>query len=409
VFATVARQHWTGLALLALGITATAATMWQQQHFQPADAVTALSWLGVLYLFFLALPLAMLRGLPGLRTHRSLFFASGLAGPLFFVPLYLSWVGSLGKSAIGLLPVLQAALSLAALAVVQTLPQPGATAKLPAEQLARRDLGHRALLAAIALGFLATAIPLQLDRQWIAVAWALEAAAVWWLYRRLPHPGLKYFGLLLYGAVAVRLLPTPELLHYQARGLPVLNWLLYSYGVPCLCFLIGAAGLRPVESRYRTVLEKTFPLGNERVPLHALVSFAGLLLIFVLINLEIADAFSPGKYAELWLTRSYARDLTRSLAWGVYALVLLIVGMRKDSKALRYFSLGAMLLTIAKVFLYDLSNLRGLYLSLSVLGLAVSLILVSLLYQRFVFQNQARREKTSADAPPPAGGPPKGA
>ena len=73
--------------------------------------------------------------------------------------------------------------------------------------------------------------------------WAVLAATVWWLYRRLPHPGLKYFGLFLYGAVAVRLVPTAELLHYEPRGLVLLNWLLYSYGIPCLAFLVGAAGL----------------------------------------------------------------------------------------------------------------------------------------------------------------------
>ena len=42
------------------------------------------------------------------------------------------------------------------------------------------------------------------------------------------------------------------------------------------------------------------------------------------------------------------------------------------------------MLTVAKVFLYDLSTLTGLYRVLSFLGLGVSLILVSLLYQRFV-------------------------
>lgn len=410
ILLTVARQQWSWLTLVALAATAVATTLWQHEHFQPADGVVALLWLGVLYLFFLFLPLLMLRALPPLRTHRSLFVAAALAGPLLFIPLHQSFVGALGRGLIGALPVVQAALSLAALAIVQSLPRPAPTEQLPSPVLARRELGHRALMATVALGFLATAIPLQLDRQWIAVAWALLAAAVWWLYRRLPHPGLKYFGLLLYAAVVVRLVPTAELLHYHHRGLPVLNWLLYSYGVPCLCFLIGAAFLRQVESRYRSELEKTFPIGSERVPLHAVASFSGLLLIFVLINLEIADAFSPGPYTELWLTRSYARDLTRSLAWGVYALVLLIVGMRRDSRALRYFSLGAMLLTIAKVFLYDLANVGGIYRSLSFLGLAVSLILVSLLYQRFVFQTQSRRQAPGG-SPPAAGGsaePPKG-
>ena len=67
--------------------------------------------------------------------------------------------------------------------------------------------------------------------------------------------------------MALRLVPTAELLHYEPRGLVLLNWLLYSYGVPCLCFLIGAAFLRPVEGRYRSEREKTLPIGSERVPL----------------------------------------------------------------------------------------------------------------------------------------------
>ena len=46
----------------------------------------------------------------------------------------------------------------------------------------------------------------------------------------------------------------------------------------------------------------------------------------------------------------------------------------------------AMLLTIAKVFLFDLGHLTGLYRAASVFGLGVSLLLVSLLYQRFVFR-----------------------
>jgi len=48
-------------------------------------------------------------------------------------------------------------------------------------------------------------------------------------------------------------------------------------------------------------------------------------------------------------------------------------------------SLGITLLSVAKVFLYDLGNLRGLYRVGSLAGLAVCLLLVSFLYQRFVF------------------------
>jgi len=52
-------------------------------------------------------------------------------------------------------------------------------------------------------------------------------------------------------------------------------------------------------------------------------------------------------------------------------------------------------LTIAKVFLYDLGELQDLYRVASLLGLAVSLILVSLAYQRFVL----RREPAPDQAP----------
>ncbi len=49
-------------------------------------------------------------------------------------------------------------------------------------------------------------------------------------------------------------------------------------------------------------------------------------------------------------------------------------------------------LTLVKVFLYDLGELRDLYRVASLLGLALSLIAVSLVYQRFVFRRAAEGE-----------------
>lgn len=75
-----------------------------------------------------------------------------------------------------------------------------------------------------------------------------------------------------------------------------------------------------------------------------------------------------------------------SIAWALYGLVLLAIGMARRSVSLRWVSLAVLLLAIAKVFLYDLGELRDLYRVLSLLGLAFSLILVSFGYQRFVFR-----------------------
>ena len=64
--------------------------------------------------------------------------------------------------------------------------------------------------------------------------------------------------------------------------------------------------------------------------------------------------------------------------------------MRRRSSGLRWVSLTMMVVTIGKVFLYDLGQLRDLYRVVSLLGLALSLIVVSLAYQRFVFRPAPR-------------------
>ena len=61
-----------------------------------------------------------------------------------------------------------------------------------------------AIVAGSALAFATVAIPLQLEQQWITIGWALEGAALAWLYRRIPHRGLLYCG---DGAAVGRLRP----------------------------------------------------------------------------------------------------------------------------------------------------------------------------------------------------------
>jgi uncharacterized membrane protein len=60
--------------------------------------------------------------------------------------------------------------------------------------------------------------------------------------------------------------------------------------------------------------------------------------------------------------------------------------MAGGSVAFRWLSLSFLVLTIGKVFLYDLGQLQDLYRVASLVGLALSLLLVSLLYQKFVFR-----------------------
>src|SRR5207244_13456606 len=84
-------------------------------------------------------------------------------------------------------------------------------------------------------------------------------------------------------------------------------------------------------------------------------------VMFVWSNLAIADWFATGPMLHVSFERLPARDLTTSLAWAVYALVLLAIGMSRRSIGLRWVSLGLFMVTIAKVFLHDLGQLHDLY------------------------------------------------
>jgi uncharacterized membrane protein len=375
VVVSALRRGWTALLPLALLAVAAHTLFWQALYFQPADLALVLPFYAGFVLAFLALPFALPATLaPTFARRATPWVTSALAGPALFVPLYDALTRGLGKGAIGALPLALGALSLVGLrgVVGRFAPRPGWGA---AEHGRRLDL--LALFAAVALGFVALAIPLQLERQWISVAWALEGAAVWWLLARLPHRGLRFFGALLLAAVGARLLLNwDNVLRYEPRGWPILNWLLYTYGVPALCCLAGAAFLRRADARHP---ERATPAFFAPA-----AAFLGLVLIFALINLEIADFYSAGRFVEFDWERRAARDLTLSLAWGLYAIVLLVIGAWRAGRALRLIGLGFLLLTVVKVFLFDLSKLEGVYRILSFLGLGIGLVLVSLLYQRFV-------------------------
>jgi hypothetical protein len=308
--------------------------------------------------------------------------AAALAGPVWFPGLYYVWTSALGKDAIGLLPIGLGAVT----AGVATLARPA----LPAEGAVRKTA--LVWLFAITLCAVSVAIPLQLDNEWITVGWALEGVALLALWKRMDHAGVKYTALAHLGVVAVRLVLNPSVVDYHARGsLPVLNWLLYTYWIPAACLLGAWWLLRELEvSRGRPWERGLYDKGHATLALAC--AAAAIVVFFVWENLAIFDAFGSGPELRVAFDRLPARDLTLSLSWAIYGLVLLGLGMARRSAALRWTSLMMIIITMGKVFLYDLSHLHDLYRVMSLVGLAFSLILISLAYQRFVF---ARRDEAA--------------
>lgn len=84
-----------------------------------------------------------------------------------------------------------------------------------------------------------------------------------------------------------------------------------------------------------------------------------------------------------------ARQLTLSVIWTVYGGAMLLYGIRRDNRLLRWMALGLLALSILKVFLVDLSNLDTIYRIVSFIVLGVILLAVSFFYQ----QRQKRVEE----------------
>jgi hypothetical protein len=267
---------------------------------------------------------------------------------------------------IGALPVAQALLLLAILYRLLTV-----------EPLESRDTGRLALVAGAALAFITAAIPLQLDKQWITIGWGLEAAALAWLYRRIVHKGLLAAAGGLAIAVVLRLSLNPAVLSYHPRGaVPILNWYLYAYLVSAIALLVGGLLLVDQDDGFAEL---------PKVPRVSSIMRAGAtLLLFLLVNIEIADYWSTGSEITFNFSSGIAQDLTYTLGWAIFAIALLTVGIVRQMRNARLTALLLLVVTVAKAFLHDLWRLGGLYRVGSFVGLAVSLALVAVVLQRFV-------------------------
>jgi uncharacterized membrane protein len=360
-------EQWRAVAIAAVVPAALGVLRWQMMHSEPAAWTSHLLFAAPLYAAFLAYPLLL-----GRRVGQSVepYIAAVFASAVFFFQARRAMMlGGLGWM-IGALPVLQAALISTHLAQLVRL-----------ERGRERSLGRLALVAGAALAFVTVAIPLQLERQWITVGWALEAAALAWLYGRIPHRGLLIAAAALFAVVFARLAVNPSVLTYEPRGeLRIWNWYLYTYLI-CAAAMLAASRLLV---RTRDVLREGIPR------LSALLSAGGVILLFLLLNIEIADFYATGPTITFNFTATLAQDLTYTLGWALFAVGLLAVGIALKNRPARVAAIALLAITVFKAFLHDLGRLGGLYRVGSFVGLAVCLALVALALQRFVLVSKPR-------------------
>src|SRR5436305_7835888 len=364
------------LAPLSIISTTAAVAGWRIAHLEgpPYPWWHELAFAGALYLPYLAFPLIL-----GERARRlrQPFLAAVLASLSFFLLARHALVAGGFEGVIGVLPVAQAIALAVLLARLVRMER-----QAPAGAATARDPGRLALVAGAVLACVTAAIPLQLDHEWITIGWALLAAALAALWLRIPHRGLLWWTAGLLAAVFVRLAVNPAVLAYHPRGsLVIWNWYLYTYLVPALAFFLAAWLLRRGDDRLEGAPISPAPR------LSSLAAGGAVVLLFLLVNIEIADFFSQGTSLPLsFLTgqATLAEDLAYTLSWALFAIALFVAGIVRPYRAGRIGAIVLLLVSVRRGFVHDMARLGGLYRVGSFAGLGICLALMAVLIQKYV-------------------------
>lgn len=335
---------------------------WHGQHFSLTNARIGLAWYLGFAAIFTVFPFLFHRHFENKTT---VWAVAALAAPLHFFLIYDATRHLLPHRPLGFVPAAMAIPLLIGFSIVRK--------RTPMSSPARQ--AQLALFGGATLFFLTLIFPIQFERQWITVGWALEGAALCWLFRKIPHPGLRLVGVALLLVVFARLALNPAVLSYHPRSaVPIFNWYFYTYGIAIVATGAAASFLAP--PRNMVLRTNALPL------LYGLAT----ILAFLLLNIEIADYFSvPGSpVLTFQFSGNFARDMSYSIAWAAFALLLLIIGIRRNVKPVRYASLGLLTVTLLKLFLHDLSQLDQLYRIAAFIVVAIIAMAASFLYQRFL-------------------------
>jgi Predicted membrane protein (DUF2339) len=189
---------------------------------------------------------------------------------------------------------------------------------------------------------LAIALVLLLSGNFLFLMLAAEAVALHLLSQRLSNYRILVAAHLLSGAIAARLLE--RLLDDPVTGLAVFNW----PGLTDLAVIAAVVGLG----------------------LRVLRQPAGWIYL---------GAAHVGFLIWLWRQLSALPDGSGyvTVAWGLYAIGLLVIGLRQDRHDLRLAALPTLSLVMLKLFFWDLIGLAAIWRILLFMGFGAVLLLLS--------------------------------
>jgi hypothetical protein len=228
-----------------------------------------------------------------------------------------------------------------------------------------RDLST--LLWATALAVAAPATLLVVQGTWVVLAWAAAAAALAFAARalaedRLEVASLAYLGLALAWTICVEALPHEVFVVHANPGA----------GAPAAALVAGAAA---AYVRFAS---------RRRVD----VAWLGGTLAVYAATLALLELFQH--LGDPRLDTAFQRGHTAvSALWGSVGLALLYVGLRRRVRGLQLGGFALFGVSLAKLFVYDLTFLSSVARAFSFLAVGGVLLVAGFLYQRLAVDSRA--------------------
>ena len=163
-----------------------------------------------------------------------------------------------------------------------------------------------------------------------------------------------------------------------------INLVLLGYGIPAVLAIVLAMRTRDVRPHAYRIC----------------AAAVAVLLMLSYLSLEVRTLYH-GPVLSRGATTD-AEQYTYSVVWLAYGVALLLFGIAFRSQPARLASAAITLLTVAKVFLADMSGLTGVFRALSFIGLGLVLVGIGWLYQRLLFPPGAKTAAAPGSPAPPA-------
>ncbi len=122
---------------------------------------------------------------------------------------------------------------------------------------------------------------------------------------------------------------------------------------------------------------------TARLPIHRYFSLGLHTVSIILLSSElsnIASLLSSGNYAEVEYLTS---RMGYTILWGVYSMALIVYGIWRRHKRIRFFAIGLFGVTLLKLYIIDLADISTGGKIISFIALGILLLTISFMYQKF--------------------------